>query len=61
MVYSKKFIQKTIGVWQPYAKDRLTEEDAREIADNMINLFELLIELDKKYSLCVEESQKPNH
>ena len=61
MPYSKEFIQKTIDLCQPYSKDKLTEEDAREIADNLINFFELLIELDKKYDLCEEENQKPSH
>lgn len=58
MVYSKEFIQKTIDVWQPYSKDSLIEEDAREIADNMINLFEFLIELEDKYGSCKEEAKK---
>jgi len=47
LAYSKEFIQKTIEVWQPYSKDKLTEEDAAEIADNMIGLIEILAELDK--------------
>lgn len=59
-MYSKEFIQKTIDVWQPYSKNNLTEEDAREIADNMVNLFEFLVELDKKYGFCEEKIQKIN-
>jgi len=49
MVYSKEFIQKTIQVWQPHSKDKLTEDDAREIAANMADLFILLADLDWKY------------
>jgi len=45
--YSAEFIQKTIGVWQPYSKDKLTSDDAKEIADNMTALFLFLDELDK--------------
>ncbi|MDP3041824.1 MAG: hypothetical protein Q8N62_03715 [Candidatus Omnitrophota bacterium] len=48
MSYSKEFIQKTLDVWQPYSKDELTEEDAREIVDSMVGLVDLLAELDKK-------------
>ncbi|HOW59350.1 MAG TPA: hypothetical protein PLO78_06480 [Candidatus Omnitrophota bacterium] len=51
MTYSDEFLEKTIKVWQPYSKEPLTMEDAREIATNTANLFELLIKLDKKYNV----------
>ena len=47
--YSKEFLERTINIWQPYSKELLTLEDAREIATNAANLFEYLIELDNKY------------
>lgn len=50
MVYSRELIQQTIDMWQPHSEDKLTEEDAREIIDNVTNLFEYLAELDKKYN-----------
>ncbi len=33
--YSRSLIEETISVWQPYYEKALTEEDAREIIDNM--------------------------
>lgn len=45
-------IQRTLDEWGPlYAKrgEVLTEEDAREILDNVTGLFELLIEIDRKH------------
>ena len=56
--YSKEFIEKTIEVWQPYSPEPLTEEDAREIAGNMAELFCLLDELDQKYG---NEEKKLQH
>ena len=53
MAYSKETIQSTLNLWQPkYDKIgvRLTEEDAREILDNVTGFFHLLFELDKKYN-----------
>lgn len=49
MPYSKEFIQKTIDVWQPYSKEKLSEQNAIEITNNMLALVELLLELEKKY------------
>jgi hypothetical protein len=45
---TKEFIQETIDVWQPYSKEKLTEEDAREIIDNMTGFFALLNKWDKE-------------
>ena len=47
--YSKEFLEKTIKVWQPYSSVTLTLEDAREITENMTELFSFLLELEKKY------------
>jgi len=50
--WSQEMIQKTLDVWGPeYAKkgEVLTEDDAREILDNVTGLFDLLYELDQKY------------
>jgi hypothetical protein len=53
MPYSKELIQKTLDLWQPKYDTigvKLTEEDAREILNNMTGLVLLLADLDKKYS-----------
>lgn len=48
--FSREFLLKTIQTWQSYyGSIPLTEEDAREIIANMIELFSLLDELDRKY------------
>jgi hypothetical protein len=46
--YSKEFLNKTIEVWQPYASTPLSLDDAREISQNMISLFDFLIAEEKK-------------
>jgi hypothetical protein len=48
--FSKKFLERTIEVWQPYSPTPLTLEDAKEIAKNTCRLFKLLNQLDKKYN-----------
>ena len=56
MGYSKEFLNETIKVWQPYSKEPLNLEAAREIATNMADLFKLLIELDKNYGKETESA-----
>jgi hypothetical protein len=47
---TQKMIRETMDCWQPYSKEKLTEEDAREIIENTVALFDLLDELDRKYN-----------
>ena len=47
--YSDELLEETIRVWQPSYEEELTTQDAIEILDNTISLFELADELDKKY------------
>jgi hypothetical protein len=54
ITWSKETIQKTLDCWGPdYAKhgEILTEEDAREILDNVTGLFDLLHEIGCKYRI----------
>jgi len=46
--YSRKFLEKTIQVWQPYFPVPLTLGDAREITQNMTALFNFLIAHEDK-------------
>jgi len=46
--YSRKFLEKTIQVWQPYFPVPLTLSDAREITENMTALFNFLIAHEDK-------------
>ncbi len=44
---STAFLKKTIKVWQPYYKRRLTLEDARQIQENVTGFFNILLEWEK--------------
>ena len=46
--FSQEFLEKTIRVWQPFSSSVLSEEDAREIAENIMGVFSLLSEWEKK-------------
>ena len=48
--YSTEFLRKTIELWQKYSNEPISLEGAQEIADNMIEFFSCLIELDNKYN-----------
>jgi hypothetical protein len=39
-------LKKTVEVWQPLTKEKLTEEDAREIIDNITGFFSVLKKWD---------------
>jgi len=42
----REFKQRTFELWQPRASRKLTEEDAREMTENMDGFFRLLAEWD---------------
>jgi hypothetical protein len=46
--YSKEFLEETIQVWQPLSEEKLTEEDAREIVENLTGFFSLLRQWEQK-------------
>lgn len=45
--FSAELIAETKQVWQPYYADRLTDEDAREIIENMMNFLRLLSKIGR--------------
>lgn len=45
-----KLIRSTLGIWQPRVNHRLTDEDARKIAENMTGFFTVLLEWEARYS-----------
>lgn len=47
--FSKEFLQQTAQVWQPHYDHPVTEEMAREIAENVVNLMLFVRELEQKY------------
>jgi hypothetical protein len=61
MTCSKELIQKTIDHWQPYSKEKLTEEDAREIIENAVALFDLLDKLDREQQKNITNARKAVH
>ena len=46
--YNKELIDKTIDVWQPHSEKKLTEEDAREIIENLTGFFDTLARWDRE-------------
>ena len=48
MSYSKELLNKTLSTWQPYSKESLTHEDAREIVHNTVGFFTLLMKWEKE-------------
>ena len=48
MAISDEFLDETIRLWQPYYKEPLTREDAREIIQNFVGFFEVLMEWDRE-------------
>lgn len=43
-----RFLDRTIEVWQPYSSRVITREDAREITENVANIFKILQEWEAK-------------
>jgi hypothetical protein len=41
-------LKKTIDVWQPHSEKKLTEEDARQIIQNLTGFFETLARWDRE-------------
>lgn len=49
------FITRTTAVWQPPSARRISDEDAREIAENITGFFSLLLEweaLENEEAAC---------
>ena len=44
MQFSQAYLEKTIQVWQKHYDRPLTLDDAREIATNVISVYDILIE-----------------
>ena len=42
MNISKKLINKTIRIWQPYYEEKIAPENAREIIENTLAFFNIL-------------------
>jgi hypothetical protein len=45
---SPELIRRTIDVWQPLSEEKLNEEDAREIVENLTGFFSLLRQWEQK-------------
>ncbi len=43
-----EFTERTLDVWQPRSSRMLTDEDARQITENMIGFFRILLEWEGK-------------
>jgi hypothetical protein len=47
---SAELIQHTIQIWEPRLKRKLTTEEAREILENVVGYFQVLIKWDRENS-----------
>ncbi len=45
--FDNDFLLETMSLWQPHYEEELTTEDAREIATNMVEFFNILVEWDE--------------
>ena len=45
--WSKQLRDQALQIWQPGAPRELTQEDARQIAENLVGFFHLLLEWDE--------------
>lgn len=46
--YDCELMEKTIRTWQPYSKEPLTIDDAKEIVSNMKEFIRVIIEINEK-------------
>ena len=44
---NSELLEKTIRTWQPYSKEPLTIDDAKEIVSNMKEFIRVIIEINK--------------
>ena len=49
---SDKFLDDTIEFWQPRIGRKLSQEDARQIAENLSGFFRVLLEWDAQKQEC---------
>ena len=57
--YSLEYLQKTIRLFQPHSEAPLTLEDAQQLADDVLDLFEYLIELKQQREGGHAKMQQP--
>ncbi len=50
-------LEETLQVWEPIAGRKLTREDARQIRENLVGYFQLLIEWDAAEKARQEEGE----
>ena len=53
--YSDEYLKKTIEVWQPHFKEKLTKEQAREICNNVLGLYKTILESEIELKKKEEE------
>ena len=51
MAKKDKFLQDTLQFWQKRTSRTLTEEDAREISENLFNFVQILLDWHREDSL----------
>ena len=56
-MWDEAFLRRTIQEWQPCAKEPLTLQDAREIADNVAGLIQMLSRIDRRIRMAPEPAE----
>ena len=59
-MWDEAFLKRTIDEWQPCAKEPLTLQDAREIADNVAGLFQLLMKIERRVRQATQTAEAPD-
>lgn len=58
MAISNEFLKRSITYWQQFYEEKLSQEDAREIVENICGFFNLLNKLYMDLRIKNEKSQK---
>lgn len=58
--YSKELLEKTIDAWQPSSQEPLTMEDAREIVQNTVGFYSLLMKWEKEANEKSSKTKEQN-
>lgn len=58
--YSRALLDETKAVWQPYYSEALTDEQAREIIDNVAGLARFLVREAKQHKADCPQRRAPD-
>lgn len=56
-MWDEAFLKRTITEWQPCAKESLTLQDAKEIAENVAGLLQTLVRIERRIRQTSEPAE----